>query len=178
MFSRLTTRAGRTGRERHMGGRAYNRRCVACDPRAIWRNRRAESRYSRISLRLCESRRSRWVSRSTTSGTGCRTPWRFWRKPMRSAGTLRPLHEHPRGLRLWRWSGARSHSHRLTARAGPVLRYGGMAGRPVSVRIGRSRASFASAGGLVMQALAAVDFLSVRAMCQPLAGAPLGSARS
>lgn len=36
----------------------------------------------------------------------------------------------------------------------------------------------ADAGGYVVQTLTAVDFLSVRAMCQPLAGAPFGSARS
>ena len=42
----------------------------------------------------------------------------------------------------------------------------------------RPHAWSADAGGFMVQALAAVEFLSVRAKCQPLAGAPFGSARS
>ena len=46
-----------------------------------------------------------------------------------------------------------------------------------SDQTGRMR-GWPTRAGFVMQAFVAVDLLSVRAMCQPLAGAPFGSARS
>ena len=45
-------------------------------------------------------------------------------------------------------------------------------------RTGLDHASLIGAGGVRLRTFAAVDFLSVRAMSQPLAGTPFGSARS
>ena len=45
-------------------------------------------------------------------------------------------------------------------------------------RTGSDHASLIGAGGVRLRTFAAIDFLSVPAMSQPLAGAPFGSARS
>ncbi|CAK7262363.1 protein of unknown function (plasmid) [Shinella sp. WSC3-e] len=45
-------------------------------------------------------------------------------------------------------------------------------------RTGLDHESLIGAGGVRVRTFATIDFLSVRAMSQPLAGAPFGSARS
>ncbi|PZP20300.1 MAG: hypothetical protein DI607_00200 [Sphingomonas hengshuiensis] len=60
----------------------------------------------------------------------------------------------------------------------PALRSGLIAGGIWFGRTGLDHASLIGAGGVRLRTFAAIDFLSVPAMSQPLAGAPFGPARS
>ncbi|WLS01160.1 hypothetical protein [Shinella sumterensis] len=60
----------------------------------------------------------------------------------------------------------------------PALRSGLIASGIWFGRTGLDHTRLIGARGVRMRTFAAIDFLSVRAMSQPLAGAPFGSARS